>query len=223
MDPLPLLSCPDSLLLLLFLLVPPRALIFSLPLLWSRLSAQLATTSTWIPHFLFEGGEPQTVTQTVTRCCNLCSNFTRGQRGLASRGDISFHLLSAYLTCTSVTCLSSPGPPLSTTPRSFSRSVFCVNTHVRVRVCLSRGFPDDLVHCGRGVIKDQGQRPFPFPWEDEWPCLKVAAYGLRAIRVCCEPATLSALCTKAGPWEKRNTRHITRSAETNIARWRWTN
>ena len=34
----------------------PRALIFSLPLLWSRLSAQLATTSTWIPHFLFEGG-----------------------------------------------------------------------------------------------------------------------------------------------------------------------
>lgn len=89
--------------------------------------------------------------------------------------------------------------------QSFSYSFYvcvCVYIHVCVQVCLSQGFPDDLVHCGRGVIKDQGQRPFPFPWEDEWPCLKVAAYGLRAIRVCCEPATLTALCTKAGPWEK---------------------
>ena len=98
--------------------------------------------------------------------------------------------------------ITSPPPPYA----SFNLSAIlpvCVHAcTVCVWVCLSRGFPDDLVHCGRGVIKDQGQRPFPFPWEDEWPCLKVAAYGLRAIRVCCEPATLTALCTKAGPWEK---------------------
>lgn len=79
-------------------------------------------------------------------------------------------------------------------------SNLCVPVWTCVR--LSPGFPDDLVHCGRGVIKDQGQRPFPFPWEDEWPCLEVAAYGPGAIRVCCEPATLAALCSKAGPWEK---------------------
>lgn len=104
------------------------------------------------------------------------------------------------------------------TPQSFSSSVF-VCVHKCMCVCLSQGFPDDLVHCGRRVIKDQGQRPFPFPWEDEWPCLKIAAYGLRAIRVCCEPATLTALCTKAGPWEKGKYWHITHSAETNTQPW----
>lgn len=80
------------------------------------------------------------------------------------------------------------------------------------RECLSLSFPDDLVHCGRGVIKDQGQRPFPFPWEDEWPCLKVAAFGLRAIRVCCEPATLSSLQRQVLE-RKRNTGTKSCSAE----------
>lgn len=105
----------------------------------------------------------------------------------------------------SISCLLTSNIPVSqrvTAPHQLFSVCVCVYTHVCVWVCLSQGFPDDLVHCGRGVIKDQGQRPFPFPWEDEWPCLKVAAYGLGAIRVCCEPATLTALCTKAGPWEK---------------------
>lgn len=62
-------------------------------------------------------------------------------------------------------------------------------------------WPCTLQHVGGGVIKDQSQRPFPFLWEDEWPCLKGAAFGFWAIRVCCEPAALAALCTKAGPWE----------------------
>lgn len=75
-----------------------------------------------------------------------------------------------------------------------------------MHVCLSlfiTGLPwwPCTLQQGGGVIKDQGQRPFPFLWEDEWPCLKVAAFGFGAIRVCCEPATLTALCTKAGPWE----------------------
>lgn len=104
--------------------------------------------------------------------------------------------------CAYLTCAFLPASHHVATPSAFQLFCLCVFTHVCVWVCLSQGFPDDLVHCGRGVIKDQGQRPFPFPWEDEWPCLKVAAYGLRAIRVCCEPATLTALCTKAGPWEK---------------------
>ena len=53
---------------------------------------------------------------------------------------------------------------------------------------------------GGGLIKDQGRRPFPVPGEDEWLCLKVAAFGRGAIRVSSEPAALAVLWTKTGPW-----------------------
>lgn len=136
-------------------------------------------------------GEPQAVTQTVTLSCNCCSNFTWGWHGLEWRAEISFHLVSARLiySCLHVT------PWVS--------QLFWVCTYMHVSNCVChRASLMTLYTAAGGWLRIRAKRPFPFSWEDEWPCLKVAAYGLRAIRVCCEPATLTALCTKAGPPEK---------------------
>lgn len=96
-------------------------------------------------------------------------------------------------------------PHMCLSPTTLSLSAMLPSVCVYMSVCLSQGFPDDLVICGRGVIKDQGQRPFPFPWEDEWPCLKVAAYGLGAIRVGVSQQP-SLLCVQKQVLEKgRNT------------------
>ena len=89
-----------------------------------------------------------------------------------------------------------------------------MSKHVCVCACVChQAVPGDLVACsgrpgggwaggggGGGVIKDQGRRPFPVPGEDEWLCLKVAAFGRGAIRVSSEPAALAVLWTKTGPW-----------------------
>lgn len=106
---------------------------------------QLFFFSHKIPHFLFERSVANGNTKLT---CNRCYSF------ICSHQE-NRHFLSV-LVCS---------------PHTFSSACLPIfhllNLCVCVQPCASQAFSDDLVRRGMGVIKDQGQRPFPFPLEDK--------------------------------------------------------
>lgn len=174
----------------------------------SQLSAKLDTASRRIPHFHFElrttigntnrNSDPKSLLQFHLRTAGTCIE----RRNFSTHPARSPQIFCPFL---------SRAHPLPS--GGFVSAFVCI--HACGRACLSQGFPDDLARCTRGVIKDRGQRPFPFHGkmnDPVWKWLPMASGQLEFA----VSQQRSLLCVQRQVLEKkRNTRHITHSAETS--------